>query len=274
MLALLPTYIVAQNLHTVGEDFHFVSYLIGNGMKEEATTLINNRKADCDSMRFLKAYTYYNVMELDSAAKYYTAVGKNSPLRTESLFFGSVANLHLEQPNIAENLLNLVDDTSAMVRNLAMFERAGIKLLQRDFKGFEDCMKLVDTNDYRISSEVAEFTRIKKELQKRDKSPLLAATMSAIIPGAGKVYTGNLGEGIATFLTTGSLIAVTAENWYKSGFYDWKTILFGTLSACFYIGNIYGSAVTVRISRDALNKQRNVQILYNIHIPIRNSYRR
>ena len=69
-------------------------------------------------------------------------------------------------------------------------------------------------------------------------------------------------------------MAATAENAYKEGWTNWKTLLFGSLSAVFHIGNIYGSAVSVRVGQQTRNNQTNVQILYHIHIPLRNSYRR
>jgi hypothetical protein len=74
------------------------------------------------------------------------------------------------------------------------------------------------------------------------KSPILAAGFSAIIPGTGKFYTRNWSDGIL------SLLFVAGNAWQayrgfnehgiKSG-YGWA---FASLSASFYIGNIFGSA--------------------------------
>ena len=105
------------------------------------------------------------------------------------------------------------------------------------------------------------------------RSPWVAGTLSALVPGLGKVYAGNLGEGIAAFLVTGSLIAVTAENWVKEGPTNWKTIAAGLLSTVFYVGNIYGSVATVKVNLRDYNNRNDVQILYDIHIPLRAAYR-
>ena len=90
--------------------------------------------------------------------------------------------------------------------------------------------------------------------------------------GLGKVYAGELSEGVAAFLTVGSLAAITAENWAKYGVKDWKTILFGTLGAVFYIGNIYGSYVSGSIHNNDLRNAQDTAILYHIHIPLRSVF--
>lgn len=76
------------------------------------------------------------------------------------------------------------------------------------------------------------------------RSRLLAATLSAVVPGAGQVYAGRVPDGIY------SLLAVTG-----SGFLTWwfaseperrdrthiKTTFFGATTALFYAGGVYGA---------------------------------
>ena len=70
----------------------------------------------------------------------------------------------------------------------------------------------------------------------------------------------------------GSFAAITAENWYKRGFTNWKTILFGSIGTIFYIGNIYGSVASVNVYYDEFNEKQNARILYHIHIPLRSIF--
>ena len=117
--------------------------------------------------------------------------------------------------------------------------------------------------------------RIRDEIaQHKYKNPWVAAGLSALLPGLGKIYAGNLGEGFSALLLTGSMMAATAENWCREGVTNWKTLLFGAFSAVFYIGNIYGAAVTVKTMNNAFDDEKNLQILYNIHIPLRNAFHR
>ena len=101
----------------------------------------------------------------------------------------------------------------------------------------------------------------------------MAAIASAIIPGSGKIYAGKLGEGISAFLLTGVFGAITAEHWVKDGPANWKTIVPGLLGAFLYIGNIYGSYMSVSIYNSNLKDAQDTAVLYNIHIPLRSVFK-
>jgi TM2 domain-containing membrane protein YozV len=77
------------------------------------------------------------------------------------------------------------------------------------------------------------------------RSPVLAAILSSIIPGAGKIYTGNYSDGVTSTILTGLLAFISYDNFKaKHNFRGW---LWGGLSAFFYAGNIYGSAASAQI---------------------------
>jgi len=78
----------------------------------------------------------------------------------------------------------------------------------------------------------------------KKKSPAAAALLSALIPGAGKIYTGNYGDGVTAFLVTGLFAYLTVENVYHG--HPFRTWLFGSLAAFFNAGNIYGSFISAR----------------------------
>ena len=69
--------------------------------------------------------------------------------------------------------------------------------------------------------------------------------MSALIPGSGKIYAGEIGDGIIAAIATGLCGYLAYDNFKaKHNFRGW---LFGGLSAFFYAGNIYGSAASAQI---------------------------
>lgn len=76
------------------------------------------------------------------------------------------------------------------------------------------------------------------------KSPTKAAIMSAIIPGLGKVYAGEIGDGITAFLFTGLFTYLAVDRFQKDQ--TTSAWLFTALAAFFYGGNIYGSATAVQ----------------------------
>jgi TM2 domain-containing membrane protein YozV len=77
------------------------------------------------------------------------------------------------------------------------------------------------------------------------KNPATAMLLSMFIPGAGKIYTGEIGDGITSFLTTGILTYLAVNNFkHEHNFRGW---LFSGLAAFSYAGTIYGSYASAQI---------------------------
>lgn len=85
------------------------------------------------------------------------------------------------------------------------------------------------------------------------KSPFLAGLLSSLIPGAGKIYTNQFGDGITAAIVTG-LTAFLAYSNFNAG-HKFRGWAFAAVSAFFYGGNIYGSAGSAQIY--------NAQIRFN-----------
>jgi tetratricopeptide (TPR) repeat protein len=89
------------------------------------------------------------------------------------------------------------------------------------------------------------------------KSPAAAAVLSGILPGAGKVYAGRAGDGLISFL----VVSLSGWQAYQRFASDGKSSvpgwIFGCLAGGFYLGNIYGSAIAVKMANE---KQENALI--------------
>ena len=116
-----------------------------------------------------------------------------------------------------------------------------------------------------------QLKRIKQNIE--PKSAFLAGLYSSLLPGMGKVYAGDYGSGVSAFLTNAALGAMFYENFRKDGIKDPKTIIFGTLFSAFYIGNIWGSVVNVKVHNQILYDGINQQILLELHIPLRTVFK-
>jgi TM2 domain-containing membrane protein YozV len=77
------------------------------------------------------------------------------------------------------------------------------------------------------------------------KSTFIAGILSAIIPGSGKMYVGEWGDGITAFLITG-LFAFLAYDNFKAH-HNTRAWIFTGLGGFFYGGNIYGSVAAAQI---------------------------
>lgn len=94
----------------------------------------------------------------------------------------------------------------------------------------------------------------------KKKSPILALTLSALLPGAGQIYTAHYGEASMSFVVNGIFAflayqglrkAQNIPNYGYTEFGFWSFIGMG-----FYLGNIYGAA----LSAERYNK--NQRLLY------------
>lgn len=77
------------------------------------------------------------------------------------------------------------------------------------------------------------------------KSPVTAGILSALIPGSGKIYTGQISEGITSFLLNGLFAFISYNNFQNH--HNVRGWIFAGVTALFYSGNIYGSAVSAQI---------------------------
>ncbi len=85
-------------------------------------------------------------------------------------------------------------------------------------------------------------------------SPFLAATLSTLIPGAGKFYAKRWKDGLTSLLFVGLTAFQSYRGFHAKGtesVYGW---VMGTFSAGFYIGNIYGSQKAAKDYNKHLNE--------------------
>ena len=87
------------------------------------------------------------------------------------------------------------------------------------------------------------------------KSPTLAGMLSAIIPGSGKMYVGEWGDGITALLATGLLAFLAYDNFRAE--HNTRAWIFTGIGAFFYGGNIYGSVATAQIYNARINFEFN-----------------
>lgn len=79
------------------------------------------------------------------------------------------------------------------------------------------------------------------------RSPFLAGVLSTIVPGAGRLYTGRIGDALNSLLTVGIAGWQAYDGFHRDGISSAKGWTLGTLCGIFYIGNIYGSVISARV---------------------------
>lgn len=96
------------------------------------------------------------------------------------------------------------------------------------------------------------------------KNPWLAGGLSALVPGAGRIYAGDWKNAIFSFLFVGMNAYQSYRGFRDNGISSPSGWIYGSIGLGFYIGNIYGAVwSTNRINEKKRSQyQRSVEQLY------------
>ncbi len=101
---------------------------------------------------------------------------------------------------------------------------------------------------------------VQRRLEKHNKSPLLAAGLSTVVPGLGKVYTKNYGDALMALLFTGLNVWQAWRGFSKNGVKSVRGWIFAGIGTSFYLGNIFGSAKAAKRYNKKLDDQATDEV--------------
>ncbi len=219
-----------------------------------------------DTVAFFMGEAFLKLNSDSTAIKYFKKVSEESSFIYSSQFKTAYYETGIKNYNNAysriENL-NCGEDT--ILNELKTLQLAGITLLKKNITSFDSLTSGFFPFNSVVRSELKEMNIASLQLQNsKRKSPFIAGALSAIIPGLGKFYTGKKGEGIAAFLKVAPLAAIAVENYSKNGWRDPQFLIFTSLFGLFYIGNIWGSALSAQI----VYNERINEIDHNIRVSL------
>lgn len=256
----------------------FIEHLTNKGHYNEVIYLIDTDSLNYgqdrqDSINYYKGWAHYSLKNLEKSTKSFLNVGEKSSFYLKSRFFAGYNQIFLENYPEARKIISQVKAQNEPNLSLVNLELSGIEMLQGNWTKAKEQLQQVNPNAATINQQAAVLSQICRDQEThRTKSPLLAGIMSAIIPGSGKIYAGKTGEGIAAMIATTGFGLIAWENYRKLGISNIKTIFFSGIFAANYVSNIYGSVISVTIiENEYLNVQHN-QILFQLHIPLRNFF--
>lgn len=256
LIGLYPHFCYSQDLYNLENSRKYAEYLSSSQQytlaAEEYERLVYFDKSN---IRF----------KYDLIKSYRLAGDLNSGIKRIYSFFGNALDtmpqivatefvrlqLLTDSLSVAENYIQQKNKLS--LENKAVFQTCDL-LLNVNYK--EASLLATESAGRYTDFPVAVLNLTRKASDMKFKSPFMAAGFSAIIPGSGKFYTRNWSDGIISML----FIAGNAwqayrgfhEHGVKSG-YGWT---FASLSASFYIGNIFGAVKAAK--RYNKNKQNEI----------------
>ena len=211
-----------------------------------------------DTIVFRLANSYFKIGRFTEAADNFKGLFFGSQLSEEArlLFYESIFS-----GMTTNRCVNLIDEK---IYSSSKFAKEIERLKYTSY--FLDNSVLPDENVVlknfpdSVQSRLINFYQQKKFPQ--HKSPTTAIILSTLIPGAGKIYTGEIGDGITSFIATALTTYLAIKNFNAD--HQFRGWLFSGLAAFFYAGNIYGSAASAQIynARFQFNFDKEVKLFF------------
>ncbi|MGK9475236.1 hypothetical protein [Melioribacter sp. OK-6-Me] len=212
-----------------------------------------------DTALFKYADCFFNMQRYEEAAATFKSLFFNSSLEDKAKLkfylsnfltgkfdnFRKLAQHEVYQPEVYRDKMKLLSAISYL------YEGKKVEDTTAFFEIFPDSNR----------SEVKSLYYLK--LNPPLKSELQAGLLSAFIPGAGKIYTGNLSDGVTSFIVTG-LTAYLSVSAFQHN-HKFRGYLFAGIATAFYAGNIYGSVASANIYNAKIRIEIAKKIKFYFH---------
>lgn len=261
------------------EEIRFAKHLVGQELYQEAANVLftidsfHLTRTQKDSLFYEIGWLSYSTKKLDTAIFFLDKVSVIDSRFNKATFFSAYCKAYLKQFSESENTLSKADTTTTEIVHLKKFELAAIALLKKDELLFKHLQEHFTYDNFFLKQEQENLKRYSSKLfHQKKKSAFIAGALSTVLPGAGKWYAGKKKQAIGSFLPILSSAILTIEAYNKGGIKDARTWIYGTLFSTFYIGNIWGSVVAVKINKKEYRQLYENKILFDMHIPLRNFF--
>ena len=197
-----------------------------------------NEKLNNDTIKFKVMLGYSELGFFSESNEIFKEINDKSIFYPDAYFL-SYKNQLISEPGLiiapGINSFNSFQMKSfSKLTNISMLYEDKINITKENF------MAPFDAEDLNSVS-----TFYDNKVESKYKSPALAGLLSAVIPGSGKMYVGEWGDGITALVVTG-LFAFLAYDNFKAD-HTTRAWIFTGLGAFFYAGNIYGSVASAQI---------------------------
>ena len=250
ILFLNPVLIFAQNI-----DFQspqnikkFADYLFCDQDYLRAIYEYNNysKKIKNDSVEFKIALSYSKIGDYQTAFQKFSSISHSSPFYELSLM-EKLKSIYLSDSihSFYNEADKVILDGDVNPNEISRFKNS-VLLLENNLPDYNPFI-FPFANSERI--EVDKLYQFKKDPPY--KNEIVAGILSAIIPGAGKIYTEYYGDGVTAFLLTELFSYLAYTNFEHD--HETRAWIFTVIGAGFYLGNIYGSVASAQIFNAKIN---------------------
>jgi len=239
----------------------FGNYLFSEGdyfrAIEEFKPILENKWND--TLQFKIATSYLRMNKFYLAISEFQKLEPNSPLFIESRIEQFRTLFLLENYSILNEQISMVLPNKLFNNTkLQQLKNCTLLLSNSELPNETEFSSIFNNED---NGKILQFYKWKENPPY--KNPTKAAILSAILPGLGKIYTNEVGDGITSFVLTG-LFSYLAINKFS---YNQQTsaLIYTALATFFYSGNIYGSYASAQNYNAGIrfNFENEVKIFVN-----------
>ncbi|HEY6161055.1 MAG TPA: hypothetical protein VI112_07525 [Bacteroidia bacterium] len=257
----------------------FAQHLFDDHLYDECVQVINDCRTHYvmdpivqDSMQELEAECFSRLLQYDSAAVHYREVVADQDLVRFRLHACYSFSRSGKFSSAVDCLPSIIPGDT--IRNELNYYFGRCLSLLQGRKSFEQNDQLIrpPQSNYFIhkTGELKSYAlRLKKAGR---KSMFLAGLMSAVVPGTGKIYAGKWRAGLTSFVPIAVMGLEAWEAYKKDGWKSVRFAVFGSLFGVFYIGNIWGSALSVSVQRREIENEIHSEILLGMHISLQHVF--
>ncbi len=253
----LPFGLSAQNIFDEVNSKNYAYYLYKTGQ-------YNLAAQEYERLHFIQACNGYYVRQLmdsyrlankpQSAMKRFAGLSDSlksvAGIRME--YYNALADLQLYEP-IFEDL----KQSNLLFAQKKEMQLAALMLAHK----YERARLFYGQNGVKEAS----FANLQKGyLALKFKKPFVAAGLSAVVPGSGKIYAGEWKDGLVSLLFVGGNAYQAYRGLKKGGLKSVYAWIFGSIGLFFYLGNVYGSAKAARHHNQHI-KSKYYQKVYSVY---------
>jgi len=200
-----------------------------------------------DTANYKIALGYSLINDQSNALQEFSSINNSSALYEQSRI-EVLKSLSLSKSDSAFYLLanNLINSKSQFSNNAQRLLNTSILLNENELPDKNKFLIPFESDDKLLLGNYYDL-----KINPPYKSETVAGILSAIIPGSGKIYTEDYGDGITAFLLTGLFTYLAYTNFEND--HQTRGWIFIALGAGFYTGNVYGSVASAQIFNAKVN---------------------
>jgi hypothetical protein len=262
-------------------ELKFVLYLISTELFDDAQYVLKRMQLDSvsqtnlrDSVTYYSGWIQYFNQEFTQAIASFSSIDSVSSVLHASAFYNAICHVQIDSLNEAKRILEKINvSENEELYNLKLLQLRGISLLQRDYQSFDSLTNLIQTSSFLTKTEMEAMSVYALDMRSfKRKSPWIAGLLSAIVPGLGKFYAGYRGIPFGAMYMTIPLGAIAAESLILAGAASLQFIALGAIFGVFYVGNIWGSILSVYAKEKEFYEELDHNIEFDMHTPIRRAF--